>query len=448
MVLMQSQPTDGTVRSRRLLRGVTSSVLSRGLAALAPLVTVPIALNQLGAEGYGAWSAALALTAFAVFADLGLGVGLMTRLAKALAHGDPAESRSLVSSGYAAVGSLVAVLMVALMTSTYVLDWAAIVGGERGDRGVENIVVVTIALFLANAVVSLIVRIQYAAQQIERSNLWQAAGALAGVAAVLLSTIIAPGHVGFILLATGTPILVGLVNTAAYFCGSGKSFAPRLFAVSPSHAASLIRLGARYLLISSLMGVALSTDNWIVGQTHSLAEVPEFAIPARVFALLGVLTSIITVPLWPTNVEAMQQGDSAWVEATTKRMVWIATGAVGLSAIAFVIAAPRAISWWLDGGIEPPMTLLAGLGVWAVVQATVAPLFMVQNAAEVLMPQIVGYAVLLLVLPLKWLVSTRAGFEWIPWVSVLGYLVIIWPIALRGYRSALQSVVVSTRGAE
>ena len=66
-------------RSRVLVGGLATSVLSRGVAVLVPLAIVPVSLHYLGASGYGAWAASLAVTSMLLFADLGIGTGLMTR---------------------------------------------------------------------------------------------------------------------------------------------------------------------------------------------------------------------------------------------------------------------------------------------------------------------------------------------------------------------------------
>lgn len=433
-------------RTRRLVRAVGTSLLSRGLAALVPLVTVPIALTQLGASGYGAWSAALALTAFAMFADLGLGVGLMTRLAGALADKDYKVARTLVSSGYAAVATTVLVAGIALLVSPLFVDWSVVLGGEPEDTEVQEIALVTLALFLVNVLVALIVRVQYAAQRISHSNVWQGAGAVAGLSAVLLATVTNPGHVGYILLASGVPIIVGATNSVVFFVRAGRSYAPSFRHVQFRVAASLARLGSKFLLVTVLMGVALTTDNWIVAQTHPLEEVPDFAVPARVFALLGVLVSIVTIPLWPIAVEALRRRDREWVVSTTRQMVWITTGTVAVVAVALVILGPRLLDLWLDERVTTTPLLLAGLGVWAIVQAVVAPLFMIQNAAEVLKPQMLGYAILLVILPIKWIVSSQHGYEWIPWVTIAGYVLFIWPVAIVGYLTASRMLARSEEG--
>ena len=113
---MSSKPEESTstednaVRTRLLVRGVISSFASRGLAALVPLAMIPLMLTALGTTVYGAWMAIVSITSMLVWADLGLGNGLMTRLSRHLAHDDHRFARRDILATYAIV-SLVAFLL-------------------------------------------------------------------------------------------------------------------------------------------------------------------------------------------------------------------------------------------------------------------------------------------------------------------------------------------------
>lgn len=426
----------GPKRTGVLVRGVLTSFVSRGVAALAPIVTIPIALQFLGVEEYGAWAAALALTSLALFADLGLGVGLMTRLTGVLASGDLAAAKRLVSTAYATLILFVLILIGLLWTSTLFFDWASVVGG--GSREIAGIVVVTLTVFLVNIPLSLIVRVQYATQEIARSNLWQAAAAVVGIASMFIAVHVASSAEFFIAVAAAGQVTVVVLNTAVFFgAGTGRRFRPSLAFISLKSASQLMLLGLRFLVISVLLSAVMSTDALLVANAVGLDAVPDLAIPARVFALLSVVVSVLTVPLWPMNAAAIATGDLAWVRRTTRNMTVIGVGIVAVLGLVGVLVAPWALGIWLDGEINPSVWLLTGLACVAIVQAVAAPAFMVQNAVEVLLPQTVGYLLMLICLPIKWWVAQNAGVDWVPWVTALAYVLIVLPATLVGYRRAL-----------
>lgn len=407
---------------------------------LSPFVTVPVSLQYLGASLYGAWAAALSLTAVAVFADLGIGAGLMTRLAKAMAEDDTSRARRLTSTAYLALSLAVVICLISLWVSSLFLDWAAVVGHSSGadDAEVESLTLLTLSAFILNIVGSLIIRVQYAMQQVGRSNIWQGAASFIGIAAVLAAAQIDAGSGFFIALASFSPVGVALINTILFFTGRlGGSISPRLNQFSLNDLKDLAGIGGRFLLITVLMALTLSSDNWIIAQTVSLPEVTNFAIPARIFAMFGVMTAILTTPLWPLNAAALQNGDIAWVRAITRKMVIITSLAVGGLAGIGILLGPEAIRWWLSDAVTPSRTLLCGLGLMVFVQAVVAPLFMVQNGGGVLMAQTIGYSLFLIVVPVKWFIAAHVGTMWIPFAGALLYCILIWPAAFIGYRQTL-----------
>lgn len=428
------------IRTSQLRLGVATSAVSRGVAMLSPFVTVPVSLQYLGASLYGAWAAALSLTAVAVFADLGIGAGLMTRLAKAMAENDTTRARRLISTAYLALSLAVIICLISLWASSLSVDWAVVVGrsSSAGDPEVESLTLLTLSAFILNIVGSLIIRVQYAMQQVGRSNIWQGAASVIGIAAVLVAAHIDAGSGFFIALASFSPVCVALVNTILFFAGRhGRSISPRLNQFNLNDLKDLAGIGGRFLLITVLMAMTLSSDNWIIAQTVSLSEVTNFAIPARIFAMFGVITAILSTPLWPLNAAALQNGDTAWVRAITKKMVVITSLAVGGLAGIGILLGKQAIGWWLGSSVIPSSTLLCGLGLMVFVQAVVAPLFMVQNGGGVLMAQTVGYSLFLIVVPVKWFIATHVGSMWIPFAGAILYCVLVWPAAFIGYRQTL-----------
>jgi O-antigen/teichoic acid export membrane protein len=418
-------------------RGILAALVGRGLYVVAPLVTIPISLQHLGASDYGAWSAALALTAITSFADLGLGVGLMTRLAAALTDRDLGRARVLVTSAYGVATGIVAVLLAALWGSAAVVDWAALIGG-RGQSD-ENIVLVTLSVFLFNVVAGLIVRVQYAAQQVALSNAWQSAASLMGIAGVLAAVALDVSSPVFVLIAGASQTAVTVINTLWFFSrGGGRQYrmSPRAF--NGAEGRALIGLGSRFLFITVLISLTMSTDPLIISHTASLTAVTEYAIPAKIFSMLATVVSALSIPLWTANVEALRLGEWDWVQRITRKMTLLSGGVVLVLSGVAVLIAPWVIRTWLGGRIEPSVVLMVGLGLVALVQAVAAPIFMVQNAAEVLRPQTLGYLLLLLILPAKWLVVSAFGFEWIPWVTGIGYCLVVWPAAWIGYRRVLR----------
>jgi O-antigen/teichoic acid export membrane protein len=402
---------------------------------------IPTALGQLGATGYGAWATAVSLTSLAAFADLGIGSGLMTRLGAAVDRDRlDGAARDYVSSAYAIVGGLSLTLLAVTLLSAPFVEWGRLLGADPRDRDlVQGVVLVTISAFLVNMVASLVVRVQYGVGQQGRSNLWQAAGSLTMLAGVLAAAQASSSTAMFVVVAAFTPVAVAVVNSVTFFAVSplGRRLAPVPSRVSRAQGLALLRLGSRFLLISVLMTLSIALDPFIVARTADLSDVPDYAIPYRIFTLVGTVAIMATLPLWPLNANAVAAGDVAWIRRTTARVTMACTLAVALGTVVVLLAGPELIGLWLDDRVVVDPVLWTGLGAWWIAQTLTGAAFMVQNGADVLKPQLIGYSLLLVALPAKWLVSASIDYALIPWVGVILYGLFMWPACVVGYRRAL-----------
>jgi O-antigen/teichoic acid export membrane protein len=436
----------GRARSQTLVVGILTSVLNRGLAAAIPLLVVPIGLNYLGATGYGVWATALSLTGLVVFADLGIGTGLMTRLGALDIDDDDdaATARRYVASAYAMASVVSLVSLVALLGSARWVDWPALVGipPESAASAVEPIVLVTLSGFIVNIVGGLIVRVQYGLGQQGRSNLWQTAGGLATLAGTYLGAALDQGSGAFVACAAYAAVATSFLNAVTFFNFSpiGKRIRPRLHNARVATTRALVSLGAKFLVLSVLMSVSIALDPWIVARTAAIDEVPNYSIPFRLFALIGAISVMLTLPLWPLHARALSSGDIAWIRRITRLMTTGSALTVAVVCVLAVVAGPRFLNLWLDNQVDAPPALWIGLAIWWIVQSLTGPAFMVQNGAEILRPQTVGYLLLLLAFPVKWWVSQRFGYEWIPYVGCGFYVLFVWPACYVGYSRAVAPV--------
>ena len=80
-------------RSRAMGMAVLSSLASKGGNAILMLVSIPLAFRVLGEARYGVFGVVQTLMFFITMSDLGMGPGIMRRIASAVARGNRAEGR-------------------------------------------------------------------------------------------------------------------------------------------------------------------------------------------------------------------------------------------------------------------------------------------------------------------------------------------------------------------
>lgn len=428
-------------RTRRLVSGVVTALASRAAGFLTPILTVPVTLPFFGKDLYGLWAAVTAVSAMTAFADLGLGSGLMTKLAPCYAHGDTVRARRYISSAYLTLTLLAATLTGLLWLLADRIPWVGIfnVTGQITAEQTRLIALIGLTAFTLNVPLSLIVRVQYAYQQVSWSNLWQTGGNLVGVATVLGLVSAGLSPIVVIAASAAAPLLVNLVNTVWFFGRQSPQLRPRVAAVEAVTARELVRLGGRFFLVTVVMTAATNADTLIIAHTLGLSSVAAFAVSAKLLAQVGLVAALVNVPLWPANGDALAQRQFDWVQRITRRMTVVSVLAAGLPAAAFVLLGDRLFAVWLPVSVDGDPWLLAGLGAWWVLQAGLSPRFMVQNAGGVIGPQLIGWTVFLALSTVgKWYGAERFGVDAVAWAGAACYALTVVPAALYGYHRTLR----------
>ena len=190
---MSAGPPPALDRSRERYRRVgltfAASVAGRGAAGVAALVAVPVMLRYLGTERYGLWAAISSAAAALLFADLGIGNGLLTVLAADSGREDREAARRHVSSAFVALFA-VALVLAALFALLYpFVHWARLFGvpSPEAAREAGPAVLAFAACFLVSLPAGVVTRVRLARQEGFANGLWSSAGSFLGLALLLLA---------------------------------------------------------------------------------------------------------------------------------------------------------------------------------------------------------------------------------------------------------------------
>lgn len=428
-------------RTRRLVRGVGSSLVARGVTSLAPLVLIPITLGYLGDETYGVWMAVTSVTSMFLWADLGLGNSLMTRLTPLIVEENWSEARNLVSTAYSVLGRVALAGVVAVVGASLVLPWDAILNAPDSEEA-GWVAGVCLWAFVINIPLSLVHRLLFALQRVPASNWLQMGGACLAVAVGGLAVVADAPPVLVISLIVFAPVAVNGFGTIVALQGSGLVSSAALRRASSK---GLITSGLRFVLIGVMTSLALNVDYLVVAHGAGVSDVAPYSVVARLFLALGLLVTVLNMPLWPANSEALARGDLAWVRRSTARMMLLSGGGVLLSgSVLALLKDPVLQILAVDGSALSTTLPLGFVAIWTLF-AVASPLFMVQNAVGHLGPQTVGWAAYLIVsVPAKVLVVNNVGSDWIPWTSFTVYALTVFPSAVIGLRGALRATGIKT----
>ncbi|CAN7470545.1 oligosaccharide flippase family protein [Terrabacter sp. LjRoot27] len=434
-------------RSRLLVRGLITSLITRGVAGVTPLVLIPLTLAYLGQPIFGLWMTVLSLTSMALWSDLGLGSGLLTQLTRSLSLGERHRAREQVTSAYVTLTGVAIVVLAVLLGAQTAFDWPVLLNAQdpQARNVAHGIAVACLSAFAVNIPVSLVQKIQYASQEATASNVWQAIGSLSSLLAAGLAVATEQSPVVVVAAVAFAAPATALLNSIVYFARN-RDLRPDWRSFHATTARDLLRLGAQFFGISLITSLALNVDNLIISHTLGLRAVADYSVAFRTLSALGLVITFASLPFWSSTGDALARGDVVWVHRTT-RLMSVGSACIVALVGAGIVLLRGPVFGWLSPGYVPSVPLLAGLVVWWALVAFASPLFSVQNAASVLRPQAMGWACfLLLTVPLKIVAARQLGTASVPAVSVAVYLVVLLPFAVAGYRKAV--AVSSLTGAE
>ena len=413
---------------RRVALAAAAAILGKVASALTVLLSVPLTISYLGRERYGVWLTVSSLIAMLNFADLGIGNGLITKIAEADGRRDQGSMQVLISSAFAILCMIAALLALALMVACPHVHWAQLLSIKSGAVQAEvpkAILTLGLITFLAMPI-SVVVRVQSGLQQGFQVALWSMAGTVASLVALLIATRLRTGLVGLILALSGTPVLMTLVNFAWCFGFPLRTFRPRLRLAQLHPAFALLRMGFLFVVLQVSGALAFLSDNIVVANRLGSEAVAQLAIPAKLFTLVLLPVTLMVSPLWPAYGEARARGDIAWIRRTLTRSTILAvlfTAGAGLVAVAL---GPFVIRHWSRHAVDPALGVLFALAVWTTLSAwgQSAAAFL-NGTGQIIGQAITGVLMAVTAFSLKWVLVEKWGVSGVVWATTMSYSVIV-----------------------
>jgi O-antigen/teichoic acid export membrane protein len=413
-------------RHRRMIFSAGAAGLSKIVSVGTALITVPLTLHYLGTERYGIWMTMSSLIAMFNFADLGIGYGVLNVVADSSGRDDGAAMRGAVSSGFFVLSGIALVILALFALAYPLVPWPVVFNAESETARLEaGPSFASLAVCFALAIpIGMVQRVQMGLQQGFLVGLWQCLASVMGLAGVLVAIHFEAPLPWLILGLVGAPLVAGIVNNVVFFGMRRTDLLPAVRHVSQQTMLRVARTGVLFFVLQISFAIIFMSDNLIIAHSLGSSAVTEYAVPRRLFALVGTVLAMLLSPLWPAYGEALARRDHAWVRRTLRRSVWIAVSFATVLCAALVIFGDRLMRLWVGPVIDAPLILLLGLAAWQITDACSNAIAMFLNGANVFRFQIaVSCGMSLLAIVLKLLLVQEIGISGVVWGTVITYAV-------------------------
>ena len=412
---MKGPTQDGTrerrhQRDRALWHSMASGAGVRVITLVLSLVTVAISVRSLGNTAFGVVATLGTMIGLTGFADLGLGLGLMTRLAQSLGQDDQASLKPLISSALASLGALGIFVAVVGSGSIFVLPWDVLLGSPALPSSVINASVVIFSVSVGLAIpASIGQRVLLGTQQGSAANAWSLAASIAQLAAVIAAAWRDAPLWAFVAATITTPVLVACVQSVWVFY-QASHLRPERAHVSREVVSNLLRFSGMFFALNIAVAAGYQSDTLITSAVLGASSAAVFAIALRMFGAISGLFATSLQQFWPALAEALARGDLEWTRRRFKQVLTFSTLLLATGAGLLVAFGQPVARIWVGPSLVPPLSLLVAFAVWTVYAHVMSQCSILLNAGGVLAPQVWMAAAMVCVnVPLSIWLTHRIG---------------------------------------
>jgi O-antigen/teichoic acid export membrane protein len=431
----------GESRGGRLRLSVATGVFARAAQLLSGLLIVPLAVRYLGNDGYGLFVTITAVVTWLQVSTFGVGAGLQNALTEAVAAGDTARQRSLISTAFVFLVTVTAVLGIGLAASFSALPWTRIF--PAADTALAAQVAPTVAIvltgFVSTFALAFVNSIYAARQQLQIPNYAAIATALLTVAGTVLAVYLDLGLVGLTAATVGSGAVVAWGFSIGYLLApSNRDFRPSLRGVTRAAWARIFRSSSAFFVIQICSMALFQSDYFIIAHFAAVDDVTPYSVANKPFNILSTLILAAVIhPLWAAYGNAKACADIEWIQRNHRRVLLIFMGLYGSAFVAMLLIGRPLLSLWVGADAAPTTALIAATGCYYLIRQWTDLHSGLVNGLDMIWPQAFSaiiHALITVALEL-WLIRSL-GVIGVPLACFLGYaLVSAWFLPLLAQRS-------------
>ncbi|HEY8657902.1 MAG TPA: oligosaccharide flippase family protein, partial [Hanamia sp.] len=311
----------GHDRSVKAKKNIIASFFIRGVSIAISLVLVPLTINYINPSRYGIWLTLSSIVGWFSFFDIGLTQGLRNKFAEAKAKGEDNLAQIYVSTTYAILAIIFAIVWIIFLIVNHFLNWSHILNiSENMQSEISILAVIVFTYFCLQFVLRVITTLIIADQQPAKSSLIDVFGQILSLIFIVILVKTTEGSLiklGIALCVSPLLVLVGA--NIFFFRGVFKKYSPSFLKIKFSFAKGLFNLGIIFFIIQVASIIQYETANIIIARNFGTLEVTSYNIVYKYFGILNMVFMIFITPFWSASTEAYLKNDFQWIKNSIKK---------------------------------------------------------------------------------------------------------------------------------
>jgi O-antigen/teichoic acid export membrane protein len=360
----------GHDRSVKAKKNIIATIMIRGASIVISLFLVPITIHYVSPSQYGIWITLSSIIGWFGFFDIGFGNGLRNKFAECVAIGEHEKARIYVSTTYAILSIIIAIVLIIFLSINPFLNWSKILNAPANMMSeLSTLALIVFVFFCLQFVMQLITTILTADQQPAKASLFNFLGSLFSLLIILILTRTTSGNLIYLgAVYSSTPILVLALSSIWFYSNKYKRYAPSIKLVKFEYARGLMTLGLKFFIIQIASVVFYQTSNIIISQLFGPEQVTPYNIAFKYFSIIPMVFTIIIAPFWSAFTEAWSKNDKEWITKIMKRLKLFWTLLIAIALVMF-ISSSFIYKMWVGKEIVVPISLSAVVAFYVVINA-------------------------------------------------------------------------------
>ncbi len=305
-------------RTKNIVKHTGLSFILKAGSIVANFLLVPLTIDYLDKENYGIWLTISSFVAWFSFFNIGLGNGLRNKFAEARTQGNDELAKAYLSTAYFTIGSISILIILAFLIINPLIDWVAIFNTNIELKNELKMIMPVIVTFFGLQLTANLITMIYLAEQ--HHSIQNTVQFITQVLSLLVIWFLVKTNKSslflFSTIFSALPALVLLLFNAYAFKTIYNKYKPTIKLWKKIYLKDLLGLGLNFFIIQIAGLVIFSTDNFIISQLFSPAQVVPYNIAYKYFSIVILIYTIIITPYWSSFTEAYIKKDYEWIKSS------------------------------------------------------------------------------------------------------------------------------------